>query len=255
MNRPWMTAIAACLLAAGRAAAQTAAAPDPLVKEHATVKVGAHTFAIPDDNVPLVPNVGIIVGTRATLVIDPGLGRVNGERVLREVAAVSRNQELFVASTHFHPEHTTGSLAFPASAKYVNSTIQEAEFGEGGIRSVRTFAARSPRIADILKDAVQRKADITFDRDYKIDLGGVHVRLNTVGPTHTKGDTAFFVEEDGVLFSGDVVMNNSFLAATAVSSMRAWMAAFDTFEAMQPATVVPRTAPGGRARLLRQVGM
>src|ERR1700752_3502199 len=98
--------------------AQTAPVPDPLVKENATIKLAAHTYAIPDGSVPLVPNVGIVVGPRATLVIDPGLGRRNGEAVLREVAKVSRNSELFVASTHFHAEHTTGYIAFPASAKY-----------------------------------------------------------------------------------------------------------------------------------------
>ena len=72
-----------------------------------------------------------------------------------------------------------------------------------------------------------------------LDLGGVRVRFLVVGPTHTRGDTGFFVEGDGVLFSGDVVMNNSFLAATAVSSMKAWLAAFDAFEAMKPKTIVP----------------
>ena len=46
--------------------------PPPLVKENATVKVAAHTFVIPDMSVGGVPNVGIIVGNRATLVIDTG---------------------------------------------------------------------------------------------------------------------------------------------------------------------------------------
>jgi hypothetical protein len=43
------------------------------VKENATVRVAAHTCVIPDGNVPPVLNVGIVVGSRATLVIDPGL--------------------------------------------------------------------------------------------------------------------------------------------------------------------------------------
>ncbi len=44
------------------AAQQPAQAPPPLVKENATVKLSEHVYAIPDDSVPLVPNVGIIVG-------------------------------------------------------------------------------------------------------------------------------------------------------------------------------------------------
>ena len=72
------------------------------------------------------------------------------------------------------------------------------------------------------------------------------MRFLVVGPTHTRGDTGFFVEGDGVLFSGDVVMNNSFLAANQASSMKAWLAAFDAFEAMRPRTIVPAHGAVGR---------
>src|SRR5215204_3634212 len=88
----------ACVLAASTVAAQRGPAPDPLVRENATVKLAAHSYVIPDGNVGLVPNVGIVVGSRATLVIDPGLGRRNGEAVLRAVAKISNNAELYIAS-------------------------------------------------------------------------------------------------------------------------------------------------------------
>jgi glyoxylase-like metal-dependent hydrolase (beta-lactamase superfamily II) len=240
----------AAMLAAPLGAQRGAPAPDPLVKENATHKRAAHTYVIPDDNVPLVPNVGIVVGSRATLVIDPGLGRRNGETVLREVAKVSRNAELYIASTHFHAEHTTGDLAFPASAKYINSTIQETEFAEQGPQQIQAFSGRSPATAELLNGAVQRKADITFDRQYDLDLGGVHVHFMVVGPTHTKGDTGLFVQEDRVLFAGDVVMNKSFLAANANSSLTAWLAAFDTFDALKPAVIVPSHGAVGDGGLI-----
>ncbi len=231
-------------------AAQRGPAPDPLVRENASVQVAAHTYVIPDGDVPLVPNVGIVVGERATLVVDPGLGRRNGETVLREAQRVSRTPEMFIASTHFHPEHTTGYVAFPASAKYVDSNVQEAEFASQGAQMIQTFAGRSAVTADLLKDARRRIADITFDREYRLDLGGVHVRFLVVGPTHTRGDTGLFVEEDRVLFAGDVVMNHSFLAAGAASSMSAWLAAFDAFEAMHPAVIVPSHGAVGDGSLI-----
>jgi glyoxylase-like metal-dependent hydrolase (beta-lactamase superfamily II) len=239
-----------CLLMAPSVSAQRGSVPDPLVKQNATIKLADHTYVIPDGNVPLVPNVGIVVGARATLVIDPGLGKRNGETVLREVAKISRNAEIFIGSTHFHAEHTTGYLAFPASAKYVNSKVQEAEFAEGAAQQIQNFSARSPSTAELLQDATGRKADILFDRDYLLDLGGVSVRLMVVGPTHTRGDTGFFVEGDGVLFSGDVVMNNSFLAAGPVSSMNAWLAAFDAFEKLRPRTIVPAHGPVGEGSII-----
>jgi glyoxylase-like metal-dependent hydrolase (beta-lactamase superfamily II) len=234
-----IAAAATALLLVAGVSAQRGPAPDPMVKEGATEKLGAHTYVIPDGNVPMVPNVGIVVGSRATLVIDPGLGRRNGQAVLREVAKVSKNTELIIASTHFHPEHTTGYLAFPANAKYVNSTAQESEFEQNGAQMIKMFAERTPVNGELLKDAVRRRADVTFDRQHAIDLGGATVRCVVVGPTHTRGDTGFFVEQDAVLFSGDVVMNQSFLAAGPASSVKAWFAAFDTFEAFKPKTIVP----------------
>ena len=250
LNRLSSAAALAVLTVAATGAQQRGPAPDPLVRENATVTLAAYTYVIPDNNVGLVPNVGIVVGSNATLVIDPGLGRRNGETVLKEVAKVSRNATIYIASTHFHPEHTTGYAAFPASAKYINSKTQEAEFEQNGLSMVRTFSNRSALTADLLKDAARRPADITFDRDYTLDLGGVHVKFVVVGPTHTRGDTGFFVQEDGVLFSGDVVMNESFLAANDASSMAAWLKAFDTFEAFTPKTIVPAHGAVGTGALI-----
>jgi len=238
------------LVAAASIWAQRGPTPDPLVREGVTVMLGPHSYAIPDGNVPLVPNIGIVVGSRATLVVDTGLGRRNGETVLREVAKVSRNTELYLVTTHFHVEHTVGYVAFPPSAKYVNSTIQEAEFAEAGTRQIETFASRSPLSAELLKDAAGRKADVTFDREYALDLGGVRVRLLVVGPTHTKGDTLVFVEGDNVLFAGDVVMNRSFVAANQNSSTKAWLAAFERIAAMRPATIVPAHGDIGPGAIL-----
>src|SRR5512135_2109016 len=82
--------------------------PAPLVQENKTIKVSEHVYMIPDGRVNLVPNIGIIVGTRATLVVDAGMGPRNGDTVLRELSKVSKNAELFFTTTHFHPEHMTG---------------------------------------------------------------------------------------------------------------------------------------------------
>src|SRR6188474_1456005 len=80
----------ALVLAVTALAAQQPAAT-PLVKENATLKISDHVYVIPDGNVGGVPNVGIVVGSMATLVVDTGLGPRNGQTVLHEVAKVSKN--------------------------------------------------------------------------------------------------------------------------------------------------------------------
>ena len=63
---------------------------------------------------------------------------------------MAAGRPLFVASTHFHAEHTTGIPAFPPSATYVNSNTQEAEYAAGGAQLIATFAKRSPGTAELL---------------------------------------------------------------------------------------------------------
>lgn len=235
-----------------------AAAPAPLVKEGITKKIAPHTYYISDNNVPLVPNVGIVVGTRATLVIDPGLGVRNGQAVLREVAKISKNTEMYVVSTHFHAEHAAGVAAFPASAKYVVSQAQQQDLNELAPAMAKQFAARNAITAELLKNATFRKADISFDKTYELDLGGVKATLMAVGPTHTRGDTVIWVqdEKDGVIFAGDVIMNQTIVAYGQYSSTKAWMAALVDLarlrpaEQENPATVVPSHGLIGNANLI-----
>jgi glyoxylase-like metal-dependent hydrolase (beta-lactamase superfamily II) len=253
-KRCWSAGFAA-LTAASIAGAGVAAQPtppaEPLINADAIAKVSDHVHVISDRNVGLVPNVGIIVGDKATLVVDTGLGPRNGQTVLRATNAVSRNTELYVVSTHFHPEHALGESAFPANAKIIRAQAQQKDIDEFGLTLAKTFASRSPATAELLKDVEFRKADIFFDREYALDLGGVRVRMLSLGPTHTRGDTIVWVEGDRVLFAGDVVMNRTFVAfASPYSSVKAWLADFDQLEPLGPVRVVPSHGPMGGASLI-----
>jgi len=213
--------------------------PLPLVRENATTKLAAHTYAIPDKDVSLVPNVGIVTGSRGTLVIDTGLGAKNGETVVREVRKISTSTTQYLAVTHVHPEHDLGAQGFPPSTKIIRSRAQDQDIAEFGLQLAETFAKRSAATADLLKGAVYRKTDMPFDREYTLDLGDVRVRMLAVGPTHTRGDTVFFVEEDTVLFAGDVVMSAFPAFASPYSSVSAWLTALDRLAALGPSIVVP----------------
>jgi glyoxylase-like metal-dependent hydrolase (beta-lactamase superfamily II) len=230
-------------------AAQRGPTQPPMVKEGVTEKISDHVHVIPDGNVGLVPNVAIIVGTRATFVVDTGLGARNGQAVMREVHKASRNAELYLATTHFHPEHDLGAQGFPASAKMLRSRDQQAEIEELGPDTAKRFASFSPVTAELLQGAEFRKADELFDKEHRVDLGGVRVRLIAMGHNHTRGDTAFFVEPDGILVSGDVVMS-ALPGIGASSRLSTWLASLDTFEKLQPKRIVPSHGPMGDASLI-----
>lgn len=237
-----MRACAALALAAALSVAHAQTPPrPPLVKEGTTVRISEHVWVIPDEKVPMVPNVGIIVGSRATLVVDPGMGLKSGQIVLNEVGKVSRNNELYIVTTHFHPEHTTGEAAFPASTKIVRPAAQQQDLDEMGMKWVDIFRSRSPVIADVLKDITSFRApNDTFQSEKIIDLGGVRARVVWLGPGHTRGDTIIVVDGEGVMFSGDLAMKRLYPAfATPQSSARSWLVALDRMDAFKAAKLVP----------------
>jgi len=211
----------------------------PLQAEGKTVKLSDHVYLIPDFKVGMVPNVGIIVGTRGALLIDPGMGLKNGQVVLREMQKVSKGSEIYIVNTHFHPEHATGDIAFPPGTRLLRATAQQQDVEEMGMKMVATFASRSPEIADLLKEVTFRPPAETFEKEKVVDLGGVRVRIIRMGPGHTRGDTVAFVEGDGVLFSGDLAMKGLFPAfATPQSRSESWLASLDEMERLKPRIVV-----------------
>ena len=209
--------------------------PEQGIPENSVTKVSEHVYAIVG-----WPNVGIVVGNRATLVIDTGMGARNGAIVAREAEKLAKTPNLYLTTTHFHPEHAMGVQSFPARTILIRPTVQQEEMEKHGSEFIEFFSNRSPVFKDLLKDVKLRPPDILFDRELKLDLGGVTARLMWFGPGHTAGDELIFVEPDSVLLPGDIVENK--LVPTmpnADASLKGWLATLDKIEPLKPRFIVP----------------
>ena len=168
-----------------------------------TVKVSDHVWAIMG-----WPNIGIVVGTRATLVVDTGLGPRNGATAAKVAQRLAPRNKLYLTTTHFHPEHAGGVSGFPAGTILIRDKVQQTEMEQHGVEMINMFASRNAQWKELLADAKLRPPDETFDKERVLDLGGgVRARLLWFGGAHTKGDELTFVEPDKTLISGDVVQN------------------------------------------------
>jgi glyoxylase-like metal-dependent hydrolase (beta-lactamase superfamily II) len=224
-------------------AAQTP--PPPIVKVEGLKQISPHVHVIPDNSVPLVPNVGYVVGDKAVLVIDTGLGPRNGTAVYEVAKKLGGDKQLYLVTTHVHPEHDLGAQSFPATTKLIRSNDQVKDIAEFGLSLAKVFAGRSEINAELLKGADFRKADITFDRDDDLDLGGIHAKLTAMGANHTAGDTIIWIDAERVLFSGDIAMRAQPAFASPHSTIKHWLASLDALEALKPAIIVPSHGPTG----------
>ena len=196
-----LSLVALCLVPAV-ASAQNVPPQDPILGEN-TVKVSDHVWAIMG-----WPNIGIVVGENATLVVDTGLGPRNGATAARVAKKLAPNNKLYLTTTHFHPEHAGGVSGFPAGTVLIRPKVQQDEMDKHGEEMIHLFESRYDQWRELLTNVKLRAPDKTFDKDLKLDLGGgVTARLLWFGGAHTKGDELTFVEPDKTLISGDVVQN------------------------------------------------
>jgi glyoxylase-like metal-dependent hydrolase (beta-lactamase superfamily II) len=223
------------LLLGAAAIAMAMGQNQPLLPEGSVTHVSEHVYAIQG-----WPNVGIIVGDRATLVVDTGIGPRNGATVVREVQKLAKGPKLYLTTTHFHPEHASGDSAFPPGAILIRPAVQQEEMEARGSEFLDLFRGRSAQFKELLQDVKLRKPDLIFDREVKLDLGGVTARLMWLGAAHTRGDELTFVEQDSVLLPGDIVENKLVPSMpNADSSAKGWIAILDKLELMKPRLIVP----------------
>jgi glyoxylase-like metal-dependent hydrolase (beta-lactamase superfamily II) len=229
------------LLAGWAATSAFAQMSQPILSEN-TTKISDHVWAIMG-----FPNVAIVVGSHATLVVDTGMGPKNGATVARVAAKLApANTKLFLTTTHFHPEHASGEPGFPPNTILIRDSVQQQEMVKHGQEMIDMFSSRSAQNRDLLSGVVLRPPDVTFDQEATVDLGGVTARLLWFGGAHTKGDELTFVEPDRTLVSGDVVQNKTIPNIYGDGGTPAtWLAVLDKVATLGAEHVLPdHSTPG-----------
>ncbi|GCD93240.1 MBL fold metallo-hydrolase [Embleya hyalina] len=218
-------------------------APAPIVTGE-PVEVFDGVFVIPDRRVELVPNVGIVVGEKAALVIDTGIGPRNGAYVLEQARRLAGRRHLYLTVTHFHPEHGFGAQAFKGAATILYNRGQRDELHRKGSAYLDMFKGLGPHIAAELDGVDLVDPDVTYDDRAEIDLGGRTAVLRTVGPAHTASDQIVLVD-DRVLFGGDLFETRIFPITPYFPPYDAdvdggrWITVLDQLAALDPEIVVP----------------
>ena len=193
----------------------------------------------------LVPNVTIIVGNDAALMVDTGLGTASAQAVLQAARTLAGNKKLYLTITHFHPEHGFGAQVFKGQATLIYNRAQRDELLKKGPEFRQLFADKL-NVAQAMKDVRLVTPDVVYDTEAEIDLGGRVVKLNYYGPAHTLGDQVISVPAQGVVILGDLLETNSFpimpwfpeLADTDVDPLN-WREIFRKVAATDPKVVIP----------------
>lgn len=184
--------------------------PAPVVVTDGIVDVARDLFVIPDRGVPLVPNIGVVCGDRAVLVVDTGMGPRNADQVLAKVREIANDRPLFVTTTHFHPEHSYGIASFAPHATVLMNAAQLKDLQDKGPGYLEFFRTFGEPVAHELEGVTFVQPNVVYDTEYELDLGGRVVTMHATGQAHTKGDQVIRVPDVSAVFCGDLVEESQF---------------------------------------------
>ncbi|MFZ6658958.1 MBL fold metallo-hydrolase [Undibacterium sp. TJN19] len=209
-------------------------------------EVSPGVYVIEDkQHIFLVPNVTIITGKEAALVVDTGLGTASAQLVLKEARKLAGNKKLYLTITHFHPEHGFGAQVFKGQATIIYNRAQRDELRVKG-ETFRTLFSEKLGVNEAMKNVHFVEPDIVYDNEASVDLGGRVVKLNYYQAAHTLGDQVISIPEQGVVILGDLLETKSFpimpwfpdLKDTDVDPLN-WREIFRKVAATNPKIVIP----------------
>jgi glyoxylase-like metal-dependent hydrolase (beta-lactamase superfamily II) len=205
---------------------------------------------IPDPRIDFVPNIGIVEGSEAVLVVDTGLGASNGKRVLWKAREIAGDRRLYLTTTHFHPEHSFGASAFQESATLILNEAQANELQEKGPSYIDLFKTFGAQVAERLESTLLVEPDRVYSGEMTLDLGDREVILREI-PAHTRGDQLIYLPDANLIFTGDIAETRFFpIMPDADSSADRWIAVLRDLEALEPEIVVPGHGAVGGAEVL-----
>lgn len=215
----------------------------PVIDTGGMKQIAGGIWVIPDSaHTLLVPNVGIIVGTRATLVIDTGLGTENARAVIRQAKQLSGDRPIFLTHTHCHPEHGFGANVISKEVTTVYNETQWNELEEKGPTLLRMFREQIPVLVPMLEGVEFVRPEILYTGSLKLDLGGgLEVEFREFGGAHSRGDQGILIHGlETILFTGDLVEEGYFgVLGDDGSHVIPWIDRLTGLDMLNPKVVVP----------------
>ena len=188
------------------------------------------------------PNSGIIVGDDGVMVVDAQATPAMAQDVIARVAKVTDKPIKYVLLSHYHAVRVLGASAY-TGADIICSDTARAMIVERGQQDMDSEIGRFPRLFNAVESVPGLTwPTIVFEKEMTLWMGKLEVRIMHPGRGHTKGDTAVWLPQQRILFSGDLVEADA-ACYTGDAYLADWPATLDALAALKPETLVPGRGP------------
>ena len=197
------------------------------------------------------PNSGVIIGDKYIMVSDATATPAMANDLIAQIRKVSDKPIKYVLLTHYHAVRVLGASAYAAegATEIISSRGTYELIVERGAQDMQSEMERFPRLfrggdkvpgltwpTMVIGGGDPTKGEVPGK--LTVDLGGVKVQIWSPGHGHTRGDTIAWVEEEKVLFSGDLVEYEAGVY-TGDAQLEEWPAALEALRALKAEAIVP----------------
>ncbi len=159
-----------------------------------------------------------VVTTEGVLVADGQGSMEETQRMVGEIARVTRHPITHIVIGSDHGDHTAGNAAFPSTAKaFAHPTSKAILEGPSGV-------APQPITA------VQDKMTLT--------MSGIEIQILFLGRAHTGGDLSVYLPKEKILFMSEAYLNRIFPAMRSAYPSE-WVATIEKAQELDATTYVP----------------
>ena len=213
------------------------------------ISVSPHVYYFQGDagmasssNQGFMSNAGFVVTDNGVVVFDSLGSPVLGAAMITAIRKITSVPIKRVIVSHYHADHIYGLQAFKAigaeiwahqnGRAYLASDVAVARLAE---RRVSLF----PWVDDKTRVlAADKWLDFTGHKVIPFTMGGIHFQLIDVSGAHSDEDIMLFVEDDSVLFAGDLYFTGR-IPFVGNANSRVWLTALNHMLEVKPKIVIP----------------
>jgi glyoxylase-like metal-dependent hydrolase (beta-lactamase superfamily II) len=252
----------ACLLALAGPAAAAAAAPasasasapvaaaaaaaPPLLRP---IKVSPHVYYFHGDagvadaaNQGFMSNAGFVVTRDGVLVFDALGTPALGAAMLAAIRKVTPQPVRRVIVSHYHADHFYGLQAFKAHGADIWAHENGRAYLASELAATR-LAQRKVALAPWVDEATRltgadRWLNFAEGKSIAFEMGGMRFRIIDMSGAHAPDDIMLAVEDDKVLFAGDLFFGGR-IPFVGDADSRVWLEALERMLALAPQAAIP----------------